>query len=55
MEDFEDTLINIELCETSLIHKNETIKQGHRTAIRDLIRENYFHIPTCTKENYQGP
>ncbi len=53
MDDQSDTLIDIELCETSLIQRNNSIEQERRIAIRDLLVENYFHIPTRKPKKYQ--
>ena len=55
MDDLSDTLIDIKLCETSLIQRNTQIEQERRTAIRDLLSENYFHLPNRSEEKYQGP
>lgn len=55
MEELGDTLISVELCETSLIHRNGPIEQERRAAIRDLLTTNYFHVPRRKGKTYQGP
>ena len=55
MEEQSDTLIDIDLCETSLIQRNDSIEQERRIAIRDILSENYFHLPNRENNSCQGP